>query len=191
MLTNATQPFLRRRPLRRAFGAAAWLGLVALLVPDLVRAQVDEYGVKAALLYHFTQFLEWPEESFAGSPQFRICIFGEDPFGAHLDAVAHKRTGGRPIVVRRYERVGAVAGRCEIAFIAEDRAKAVGEALRSFRSEATLTVGDGARFVDRGGMIGLVREGSKIRFEINLAETRRAGLSVSARLLRVAQRVVE
>ena len=182
---------IRRSAARRAQLAVSLLAIAVMLTPATAAGQADEYAVKAALLYNFSKFLEWPEEAFVDSPEFRICIHGEDPFGREIDGISGKRTQGRPIVVSRHEGKLPFAERCHIVFVGARREKAVAAALRVVRDEPTLTVGDGSSFVDRGGMIGLVREGSRIRFEINRSEARRAGLSVSARLLRVAQRVVE
>ncbi|MDJ0848185.1 MAG: YfiR family protein [Myxococcota bacterium] len=191
MSTKPTPRRRRRSPARGKLLAAAWIGLLALSMPDPARAQAHEYAVKAALLYNFSKFLTWPEDAFDASQDFRICIYGEDPFGSQLDAVGAKRTRGRPIVVSRHTETTGLAGSCHIVFVGERRGQPLREALRSLKHEAMLTVGDGRRFVDRGGMIGLVREGSRIRFEINRRETQRAGLAVSAQLLRVAHRVVE
>ena len=191
MKPRPRQTRIRRSAARRALLAVAPLCLAVVLTPATAAAQADEYAVKAALLYNFSKFLEWPEEAFGDSPEFRICIHGKDPFGPEIDRISGKRTRGRPIVVSRHEGKLPFAKPCHIVFFGERRAKAVAAALRDVRDEPTLTVGNGSSFVDRGGMIGLVREGSRIRFEINRSEARRAGLSVSARLLRVAQRVVE
>ena len=162
----------------------------ALVVSTPAFADAGEYAVKAALLYNFSKFIDWPESAFAGSPDFGICLLGGDPYGVRIDAVARKRTHGRSIRIARLENVSKPASPCHIAFITKSVVGSLQQTLTDLDNEPVLTVGEGPEFIEDGGMIGLVREGSRIRFEINRGATRRAGLSVSAQLLRIAERVI-
>ena len=76
--------------------------LLALVLAPAAHASsaADEYALKAAFLYNFTRFVDWPPDAFpSGDGAFRICVFGTDPFGARLDALARRRVGTRPIEI--------------------------------------------------------------------------------------------
>jgi YfiR/HmsC-like len=179
--------------LKRALPAAL-LGLALLLaaLPAAVRAQVaaSEYDVKAAFLFNFTKFVEWPGSAFSDDRgALQLCVFGGNPFGKSLEAVAGEEVGGHRLGVRRVEDTGKLAG-CHVLFIdpaeSSDRTSQV---LSSVRGEPVLTVGDNRGFLDRGGIINFVLEGTKVRFEINQEAAERAGLKISSKLLRLAFRV--
>jgi hypothetical protein len=147
-----------------------------------------EYRVKAAFLYNFAKFIEWPPEAFAG-PQgpYNICVLGRDPFAQDLDAaVGDNLVAGRPLVVRRLPDLQGASG-CHILFIASserDRLRAIFEAVGS---APTLTVGEDADFTRLGGCLRFFLEENRVRFEINLAATDRARLKLSAKLLSLAR----
>ena len=169
--------------------------LVALAIPVELHSQSsppEEYEIKAAFLYNFTKFVEWPPASFpdAASP-FVIGILGDDPFGPTLDQiVAGKQVFGRSVVIRRWKKPGEI-GNCQILFIASDDLGAITAVVEQFRTVAMLTVSDTEEFSERGGMIRLTLAGHKIRFEINHRTAREAGLKISSRLLTLAVRVWE
>jgi YfiR/HmsC-like len=152
-----------------------------------VRAQqrIDEYRLKAAVLYNLTKFVEWPGESFpvATSP-FVICILGIDPFGTALDeSLPSRPVGGRAVVVRR---IADVETGCHILFIADSEVRRLPSIMDKLRGASVLTVGEVTGFVDRGGVIGLVTEDDRVRFEINADAAAKARLKISARLMTLA-----
>jgi len=163
-----------------------WL-LVGFL--GLARAQpAPEASVKAVFLYNFTRFVEWPETAFA-SPDapFVIGIIGPDPFGSALqEAVAGERVGGHPIRVHRYQ-LPAEARDCHLLYIVDRDPEKVREMLAQLPRRALLTVGESAQFARQGGMIRFLTRNNKIRLEINPATVRAAQLSISAKLLQVAE----
>ena len=184
---------------KKSPGSAGVLMLSALLAlgssTDL-RPQgppATEYEVKAAFLVNFTRFVEWPASSFpdAAAPLI-IGILGDDPFGASLDQmVAGKQVLGRPLVVRRWEKIDQVEN-CQLLFVsAAADAGLVSEAVEQFRRAPVLTVSDADQFNNEGGMIRLVLVENKIRFEINNRTAREAKLKISSRLLSLALRVWE
>jgi hypothetical protein len=177
------------RPALAALGAAALL-LAALLPSAPARADaepVDEFALKAAFLFNFTRFVQWPEEAFesAESP-FRICVLGSDPFGARLDALAERRVGVRPITIERLPGTETLR-RCQIAFIAADQQAAWRNAGGNALGPATLTVADDGRFARDGGMIALVTSGRRIQLHVNLVSLQGSTLRISAKLLEVAE----
>ena len=149
-----------------------------------------EYQIKAVLLFNLTRFVDWPSEAFAtpGSP-IVIGILGRDPFGARLDkAVEAEVVNGRKVVVQRYENLAAMKP-CQILFISSSERARVKEVISALKGRPILTVGDFEDFVKQsGGMIRFyTNEQNKIRLRINLEAARADGLSISARLLQVAE----
>jgi hypothetical protein len=163
-----------------------WLGAAAGLTAQGARA--TEYHVKAVFLFNFAQFVDWPSEAFP-DPQtpLVIGILGEDPFGGFLDqTVGDERLGGRPFQVRRYRSVDEIKT-CHILFISRpegDRPEAI---LAALKNRPILTVSDADGFAERGGMIRFVTDRNRIRLQINLEAVRAARVTISSKLLRVAE----
>jgi len=151
-------------------------------------AAPTEYQVKAAFLYNFAKFVEWPDAQ--PRAPFVIGVLGDDPFGPVLDqTVTGKTVLSRPLAVRRLADA-ADAPQVDILFIAASERARLPEVLRRLRGANVLTVGDTENFVGRGGMVGFRIAGNTVRFDINLREATRAGLRISSQLLRLAGRVV-
>jgi hypothetical protein len=160
-----------------AFGFVAAASAAATIA-----ATPTESQLKAVFLFNFAQFVEWPPAAFetADTP-FTICVLGKDPFGADLDeAVRGERVLGRPFAVKRHSQIELV-GTCHILFVADADTRHVLPLLPSLRS--TLVVSDA---VQPGVMIGFLKQRHRIRLQINLAAANQAGLSVSSKLLRIA-----
>lgn len=184
---------LRRNPMlmmRAVVVFAVAVVAVFLVRPVLSQSRVyDEYAIKAALLYNFSKFVTWPDEESPPTEHFEICVYGRDPYGETIDAVSQRQTKGRPISIVRYGRL--TAGDCQIAFIGQSETYRLEEAITFFRDKPILTISETPNFVDKGGMIGLISDQSRVNFEINLRAARTARLAVSSQLLRIARRVVE
>jgi hypothetical protein len=150
--------------------------------------QASEYAVKAAFLLNFARFTEWPPKAFAttGAP-IEICVMGSDPFGAMLDELVDSETvNGRKILVRRLKGPPA-AQTCQILFV-DSQLKNMRRALEGVESDA-LTISEGSRFIQEGGMIALVIENRRVRFDINQKAVEEHGLKLSSRLLSIARSV--
>jgi hypothetical protein len=148
----------------------------------------EEYQVKAAFLYNFARFIEWPAEAFQnpGEP-FSICVLGEDPFGRALDdAVVGKAITGRLLAVRRISNAGQADG-CHVLFVGSAADKRVLSILAAAKRPGVLTVGDAGNSTPEGLIIVFNMENGKVRFEINTAAADRTGLRISAKLLSLAQ----
>lgn len=164
---------------------ALWLPAAAAAVP----LAVSEYAVKAAFLYKFAKFVSWPEAVLSAEDSFRLCVYGEDPFGADLDRiVAGKRVGGHPIEVRRLGETGEAAA-CHVLFLSPAAERRHRRVIAELAAKPVLTVGDVEGFAERGGIIGLRVEGGRIRIEINPEAAARAGLHIDAELLGLARLV--
>jgi YfiR/HmsC-like len=162
--------------------------LLGILASGICRAQVfNEYQVKAAFLYSFAKFVEWPSQAFSSpSSAIGICVLGDDPFGNFLDdAVNGKTIGGRPLAV--YHLTNLPAGHeCKILFIASSEQHRMPALLASVSTPGLLTVGDTAEFAAQGGVIGLRLDGERIRLSVNLTSAEKARLRVSSRVLSLA-----
>lgn len=147
----------------------------------------EEYQIKAVFLFQFAQFVEWPENTGPeGEEAFVIGVLGEDPFGTVLDeTVKGERVNERPIEVRRFERIEDI-GQCHLLFVSSSEEPGFAAVLSALDSLPILTIGDFPDFAKHGGMIGLVTQNKRIRFQVNLASTRKAGLTLSSNLLRSA-----
>lgn len=150
------------------------------------------YQVEAVFLFNFTQFVTWPDDAFAGpNDPLVICMLGEDPFGKYLDeTVAGERAQGRPIEVRRY-RDPEQADHCHVAFVSRSESSRVDDVLRHFDRQCTLTVSDMEAFGARGGMIRFLIENRRVRLRVNVAAAKAARLTISSKLLRIADIVAE
>ncbi len=175
-----------------AFRMALWF-ILALVAGDVPAARAQDaptrgYQVKAVFLYHFTQFVDWSAEAFesAESP-IVIGVLGRDPFGTYLDETVRDETiKGRPIVVRRYDRVSEV-DQCHILFISSSERNRVLQNLSVLEGTPVLTVADVADFTRNGGMVQFRTLEGRIRFRINVDASRAAGLAISSRLLNLAE----
>jgi hypothetical protein len=150
--------------------------------------QPTEYRLKAAFLYNFGKFIEWPAAAFPDSGAALVLgILGRDPFGADIDAmVQDRRLHARPLVVRRYEDLDEL-GPCHILFTTWLDPKLLTALFERLGEAHVLTVGESAQFTALGGVIRFYLEDQKVRFEINTVAAGRAGLAVSSRLLGLAR----
>ena len=147
-----------------------------------------EYQIKAACLFNFTQFVEWPATVFAdGSTPIRIGVLGNDPFGTALDETVQGETvRNRHLEVVRGQRLEDLAT-CQLVFVSGSEKERVAEDLASLSKDAVLTVSDIKGFAGAGGVIGFVLDGRKVRFEINPGAARQQGLKISAQLLNLGR----
>jgi hypothetical protein len=184
----------------RRFAYIAAAGLAAILSAGLFQRSVGasqaslEYEVKAAFLYNFAKFVEWPDTAFdAADAPIVFCVMGNNPFDGRLERVVSDRTAnGRRIEVRSVTSSGASSG-CHLAFFDEsqqvDVARIVQISAGRGPGAPVLTVGESEHFAEVGGMIRLLVEEGRVRFDINAAIAERAGLKLSSQLLKLARRV--
>ena len=145
--------------------------------------------MKAAYLYNFSRFVEWPARSEAEkSEPFAICVLGKDPFGPILDATVSGKgagAGGQGLVAKRLTKLQEAVA-CQILFVGDSEQDHLKEILAALSRSSILTVSDIPHFSERGGMIEFVLKGDRVRFEVNLTNAVSAGLAVSSDLLKVA-----
>jgi hypothetical protein len=178
---------------------ALLLGLAAVLIAWGGRplagepgpGSLSEYQVKAAYLYYFTTYVDWPADTFSGSGDALVVgVLGEDPFGAILDETLRgKAVGSRRLVVKRIGNIKE-ARECHILFISASERDRLATILKGLDGAAILTVGEIDHFASRGGQIAFRMEDKKVRFDINVAAVERARLKISAQLMKLG-RIVE
>jgi hypothetical protein len=152
-------------------------------------AKPTEFAVKAAYLFNFGKFIKWPEPIGSDHDSFPICVLGSDPFGKVLDAtVTGERIDGKKVITRRVAAAADATG-CRILFVGRSEEGRLGSLLATLGRSPVLTVSDISGFADRDGMIQFVMDHDRVRFEVNLSATQKAGLSLSSELLKVATSV--
>lgn len=155
--------------------------------PYLVSAsgqRVDEYRLKAALIYAIAKFVDWPADVFAApAAPMHVCVFGVDPFGSILDETFRGHTvGGHPVDIKRVTDIDPV---CNVLFVSRSERKRMALITDQLRSSAVLTVSEEDGFRSVGGMIELYSDGEKVRFSLNLKAFETARLKPSARLRQI------
>ena len=163
--------------------------LCGVLLPSAF-GQVEEYTVKAAFLYNFAKFVDWPAQAFRSPVDpISICVLGQNPFGHSLeDVVRGQVVHGRSFRVRQVPEI-APNGACQILFVgANERRRFLSEAA-NLKGASTLTVGESRGFAAEGGMVNFKLEDGKVRFEINLEAAEQAQIHISSKLLSLADLV--
>lgn len=168
----------------RLFAACFALWITAASAQVVERATAQE--VKAAFLYNFAVFVEWPAEARARTP-FAIGVSGSNEVEAELrSAVSGRKFDNRPIVVRRVEKADDLQG-LHILFVGE-RQPLPHSLLQAASAQHILLVTDAPQGLESGGAINFVT-GERVQFEVSLTAAAHAGLRFSPRLLSVALRV--
>lgn len=148
----------------------------------------SEYEVKAAFLYNFTRFITWTDPQ-ASEPDLQICVLGENPFGDLLDQLDGRVSQGRTLGLAHPKSLSESQD-CQILFVGSARSRELQAITDYAKQHQMLTISEIPGFVEAGGIIGYVKEGNVIRFEINLDAAQSAGLHVNSRLLELAVRVI-
>ena len=164
-----------------------------LLTPEFAAAQdakPTDYQVKAAYLTNLGRFVSgWSAKISSPDETFDICVLGQDPFGSDLDrAVRGEKIGASPLAAKRISGPQEATG-CRVLFIGSSDEAQLNTILSALRTSPVLTVSDLPDFIKRGGMVQFVLDADRVRFEINATAARRAGLTLSSELLKLARSV--
>ncbi|HET9300370.1 MAG TPA: YfiR family protein [Candidatus Polarisedimenticolaceae bacterium] len=176
----------------RRGSAALWLlvsaGCLAAAVVVAFAAQPTDRDVKAAFLFNFPSYVEWPARAFSGPGEpLVIGILGDDPFGHVLEElVAGRSVQGHPLEVRRLTQL-ADAEAVHVVYLGYSDPADIRFAAAILRDRPVLTVSDGERLAEHGAMINLRVRGQKVGFDINLEAADEAGLKLSSQLLKLAR----
>ncbi len=168
---------------RLSFASLVGLGFGLVLL-----AQFDEYHVKAAFLYNFAKFVEWPPATFkTRQDPIVICVLGASPFQKILEeAVNGKTVEGRKFAVHQIEDLEPKCD-CQILFVPSSGRKRYRSMAGGLRGSGILTVGETPGFTEEGGVINFKLEGDRLRFEINVEAAERERLRISSKLLGLAE----
>lgn len=151
----------------------------------------SEYQVKAAFLFNFAEFADWPPGSYASpNSPFLVCVIGQDPFGPILDEyLLRKKIGDHPVQIGRFPNLKDLTQprSCQIVFLSASVGRRLREVIDSFHGSSVLLVGDTPNFAAAGGAIEFTLEENHVRFTINLDAAERAGLRLSSKLLSLAR----
>lgn len=172
----------------RAIAAAAAIVACA----STVHAQnVTEPSLKAAFIYNFAKFTEWPHDALPATVPFSACVMGDAPTGDALErSVKGRQLAGRAVIVTRVQAGGALRS-CHLLYMSGMNAAQLAAALEAVRGAPVLTIGDVDDFGRLGGIAEMFVESGKMRFNLNLERARRSRLQLSSKLLVLAARVHE
>jgi len=168
----------------------AFAALATVLVVDGKASPSDslEQEVKAAMVYNFTRFIEWPARAFKdGASPLVVAVVADETAARSMEvAFRGKDYAGRPIVLKRLESTTGVDG-CHVLYLSQPEKRAAEDLLKAVAQSPVLTISDLENFPQRGGMIGFVRVDSRVRFRINNGVASQAGLTISSKLLSLSQ----
>jgi len=174
-------------PLTRLAPIASLLLLLPCAPLESQDGAPSEYAVKAAFLYNFARYVEWPAEAKPESGPFVITIVGQDPFdGVIDDALRGKSVAGRSVELRRVRRASEIA-QSQIVFISSSEKSQLAQILEHLQGMPTLTVGEAENFAESGGIIRFRMERSRVRLDVNTGAAQRARLRISSELLKLAR----
>lgn len=156
--------------------------LLAAHCASAQEAGPTESQIKAAFLYNFTKFIDWPPDTGT----LNLCILGEDNFGRDIDAIEGKTAAGKTLSVRRIKSVQDIR-QCRMLFIASLESERLESILTAAQGLNIFTVGDTAGYAERGVSINFYMEQNKVRFEINKDAAARSGLKISSKLFSLAR----
>ena len=162
------------------------LGICSVSTNAVSADLVEEYTLKAALVLNFARFTEWPADVFDRlSGPFRLCVHGDTDVQQAFASLEGKKVGDRQMSIKRINRLWNVQG-CHVLFVSGTDRGRLRRVFSAIEGQPVMTVGEMRGFAKSGGTINLVIEDNKIRFQINLEAARRAGLTISSRLLKLA-----
>jgi hypothetical protein len=167
----------------------AWCLALALIAfaPAALSDDLPEYRLKAAFLYNFALFTEWPAS--IGST-LNLCVYGQDPFGKEIDALEGKPVGDRRIVIRRVTSIEGLTV-CQVVFIADPSGDDISRVLSALRGATVLIIADAPGAAKQGVALNMNVVKNKITFEANLTAARAANLKLSSKLLGLATEVLQ
>jgi hypothetical protein len=164
--------------------------LIAGLVEDGYAAETEravpgEYQVKAAFVYNFIKFVEWPADRAPAAGDVRLCVLGKVPVMASFEELRGQEVAGRRLIVTELQELNG-AGACQVLFVAPSLSRRLPDVLAAVAGRPVLTIGDTDGYAEKGIMINMYLENKRVRFEINASAARAAGLRISAKLMGLA-----
>ncbi len=163
-----------------------WLSFgVPIVQPVAMADDMLEYQVKAAFIYNFIVFTQWPDNT---SETIQLCVYGEDYFKHELDKLHNRSVGKRHIRVVRVQSAEKLT-QCQVIFFSKSVSNNLSSTLIDLQDKSILTLADSPNAISQGIVINMSVLNEKIVFEINLAAARKSGLDISSKLLQLAVKV--
>ena len=156
-------------------------------IPVLTYAATKEQAVKAGFVYNVTKYVIWPTR-VSNDKQFNLCVFGDANLGGSLKSLQGKLVGNKTLILRRWVKSESFES-CHMVFISKDSTDDMSALLQQISALPVLTISDSPDFIDNGGMVGLIRDGTRVGLEVDLKTVRASGLNMSAQLLKLAKTV--
>ena len=172
---------------------ALWvtMGLIFLPLQEALAADNKEALVKAAFIYNFVKFVEWPDgKAITQQSNIDICVLGSSDVGSASSVFKAASSAKLSISLKRESSWKNAAGHCHVLFISQSEEGKLGEIVGGLQGSPVLTVSDIDGFADAGGMIGFVNSDNKIKLEINKRSILATGMRVDAKLLEIALKVI-
>jgi len=172
-------------------------------------SQSREYKIKAAFLYHFLKFVDWPKErTVTDDESIVIGIIGKNPFGGAFESVKNKKVKGKDTIIKyfrgfnelkkieeenssEYENIVEELRKCHLVFICSSEEDSLADIIKLVKNHNILTVGETPGVLEVNGIINFLIEENKVRFEINLNTARESKLVIRSQLLRLAKNIIE
>lgn len=187
------KPNLRRPRNRIVWQTCALVPVVRLLLlwaatPGAAQtASQHEYELKAGVLYHIIEYVEWPKGALSNNPPaIQIGLIGQIPFADALEVLNGKVIQGRELIVKRVSDAQTAAD-CQVLFIGASEKPRIPEIVAGLKDRPVLTISEVAGFAEQGGMVNLIAGPNHIVMEINREVASRARLSMSSQLLKMAK----
>jgi YfiR/HmsC-like len=161
--------------------------LLSLAPSSVANAEQSmEYEVKAAFIYNFTKFTEWPDHLFENKETpIRICILGKSPFGKLLNDISRSSSQNRALEIKFLSSLQNALN-CHVVFISRSKEKKLTQILRKMQHLPILTTSDINGFAQQGGIIGLTIKNGEVHLKINFEASKKAGVKLSSKLLDIA-----
>ena len=175
------------------YGLAWCLAFAFFMASASARADDNkEYLVKAAFIYNFIKFVEWPEDrAISKQSSINICVVGSSPLSGTGSVFKAASTAKLTLSLVSEKNPRNIGSRCHIAFIGASEESRLSDVLAPLKDQPVLTVSDIDDFADRGGMIGFVTEDNKVKLVINPKAATATGMRIDAQLLEIATRVID
>ena len=180
--------------MKRAFSLLRFLifSCLAMGYQSALAEPIPEYEMKAAYLYNFALFTEWPDSVIKAVPAntIRLCILGNDDFGASLGNLTRARSNSIRIQLSYLVDIKNVS-QCQILFIDSSELKNIELIIKDLANTPILTVSDNEEMFRTGLMVGMFLENRRLAFDVNYIQTNNAKLTISSKMLRMARRVIK
>lgn len=177
--------------LRTYLAAGCLIGALSLSAGSIYAQDNKEYLVKAAFIYNFTKFVEWPgDKAISKQSSVDVCMVGDSGM-AETAAVFKKASTVKLSISLVREKNISNLGHCHIVFISGGESGKLPGLLEAMKGRPILTVSDIDDFAEQGGMIGFVMVGDNIKLAANTKVAAASGLRIDAQLLEVAHQVID